>query len=657
MAWHRGVAALTLGVVLGGMPLRAQESRVEGDSTRTVVALGEGSTAGAATQAALRAAVEQAVGVFVTSQMRIENDRLIRDRVLSTSTGFVRRYEVVDSRRDSAGVTVRIAAVVALTPLREALAASGVRVPVSAQRFFRTMDEEDARRRREIEMLAALFWEDVDQPSPWDFKVAVGTPSRSGGDFDVPVTVEGRLNANYASLLRVMRSTLSAVAGPANRIGRGAPLARLDRPLPFFARSHTEVAGRSSLWVWLASPCERAPQGEPFECLWSSVSEESARFLASEAEFPDAPYRGGYVFVIGDSVFLLRSLASAMIIANYANQALVTPSYAVEIERASGPTIRFSRDLTLDLCRLAYLDHRSDLPVVDRGAHVSLGWRDYADRQPNSGVVFRPLDLPTRDTAGVWHEAYYGAGLVAAPGSAYVPLSRLTLRLPEDVMRDVASVRIVPTGTRLVNGIRAYDVAGGRTVPLTEDSPQCEGAHDGRFAPPGVASDATGSEASARTAVAPPGSVRRFPAASGVAPGRAGPAGSGAAPVAPGSLAAVYARGLAALRDSDWAMAGALLDSARADDVYRRRASLYSGIALLNLAPAADWQVRWQRDCASARRAAALWLGARDRIRAGADAIPAERNGAMRHFVEQASRAHPFRDGEQALDLAGLLCR
>ncbi|MCX6026894.1 MAG: hypothetical protein NTY23_11655 [Chloroflexi bacterium] len=183
-------------------------------------------------QAALRSAVEQGVGVFVTSQTRVENDRLIQDRILSMSTGFVRGYDVVETRQGPSGVEVRIVAVVGLTPLREALQAAGVQVRLSGRTMFAAIEQEDEKRRNEVEVLSALFWEDVDQPSAWDLQVQVGTPVRNGGFFDIPVTVTAIPNRNAEEVLLGVRRVLWSVAGPGNRTTGPVEAVTVTPPAP-----------------------------------------------------------------------------------------------------------------------------------------------------------------------------------------------------------------------------------------------------------------------------------------------------------------------------------------------------------------------------------------------------------------------------------------
>ena len=62
--------------------------------TLTVSARGIGLDQDAAKKDALINAMQQAVGSFLDSETLIENDEIIRDKILSVSDGFVKKYDV-----------------------------------------------------------------------------------------------------------------------------------------------------------------------------------------------------------------------------------------------------------------------------------------------------------------------------------------------------------------------------------------------------------------------------------------------------------------------------------------------------------------------------------------------------------------------------------
>tara|TARA_B100001939_G_scaffold168013_1_gene144887 strand:- start:1935 stop:2231 length:297 start_codon:yes stop_codon:yes gene_type:complete len=56
---------------------------------------GSGFTKGAAIQEALRSALEQSYGSFVSSKTNIKNDELINDEIVSITNGDIHKYEII----------------------------------------------------------------------------------------------------------------------------------------------------------------------------------------------------------------------------------------------------------------------------------------------------------------------------------------------------------------------------------------------------------------------------------------------------------------------------------------------------------------------------------------------------------------------------------
>jgi hypothetical protein len=80
--------------------------------TMRVVVEGAGTTPEEALRSAFRSAVRQVIGTLVDSETRIENGKLVYDRLLTHSQGYIARYEVLDEWTDGPLFHQKIAAVV-----------------------------------------------------------------------------------------------------------------------------------------------------------------------------------------------------------------------------------------------------------------------------------------------------------------------------------------------------------------------------------------------------------------------------------------------------------------------------------------------------------------------------------------------------------------
>ncbi len=70
-----------------------------------------------AVEAALRNAVEQAVGTFVSSETMVQNYEVLSDKIYSHAKGYVKHYKILETSDDGKAVTVKIKAVVSTKKL------------------------------------------------------------------------------------------------------------------------------------------------------------------------------------------------------------------------------------------------------------------------------------------------------------------------------------------------------------------------------------------------------------------------------------------------------------------------------------------------------------------------------------------------------------
>ena len=79
---------LIVSLIFVGMSISAQSV-----DDVTLVVSGDGTTKEEATHVALRSAVEQAYGVFVSANTEIMNDELVKDEIATVTSGNVKSYK------------------------------------------------------------------------------------------------------------------------------------------------------------------------------------------------------------------------------------------------------------------------------------------------------------------------------------------------------------------------------------------------------------------------------------------------------------------------------------------------------------------------------------------------------------------------------------
>ena len=66
------------------------------DKTVSLVVSGQGKTQDEAKQSALRSAIEQAFGAFISTKTEVLNDQLISDQITSVSSGNIKTYNLLN---------------------------------------------------------------------------------------------------------------------------------------------------------------------------------------------------------------------------------------------------------------------------------------------------------------------------------------------------------------------------------------------------------------------------------------------------------------------------------------------------------------------------------------------------------------------------------
>lgn len=91
-----------------------------------ITAGSEGKARDAAIEDALRKAVEQTVGTLIQSETVVQNFTLVSDKILSRSSGYVKKYDIVNESKDESTYKVTVLAVISSERIIDDLKAIGL---------------------------------------------------------------------------------------------------------------------------------------------------------------------------------------------------------------------------------------------------------------------------------------------------------------------------------------------------------------------------------------------------------------------------------------------------------------------------------------------------------------------------------------------------
>ena len=195
-------------------PAKAQE-----DKTVTLTVSGQGKTLEDAKQNALRNAIEQAFGTFISSKTEVLNDNLISDQITSISNGNIQKFEVISAVQIPAGdFSVTLTATVSVTKLIAFAESKGVAIEFKGSLLAVNIKQQILNERNEanaVKNLCQVLKKLLDKSI--DYSLTSNEPKAIGNDnenWSVPITVDAKFNSTINLFKSYLFSSLKAIALP-----------------------------------------------------------------------------------------------------------------------------------------------------------------------------------------------------------------------------------------------------------------------------------------------------------------------------------------------------------------------------------------------------------------------------------------------------------
>jgi hypothetical protein len=201
---------------------------IAGEGEKKVITSGYGKNPDEALAQALRNAVEEAVGTYMTSTTRIENDELIEDKVLSLSRGFIKDFKKLTEDKVEDEYMARVAAIITETKILETLEASGVKVEFKGGLFFQQFAAEKKQKEDEKNIVTeyiknvpdvSLFNFEMETAKPIKYNPVNNPMRRSRYDvqsdkdlYDIEIKVKISINDNYQRQYTNLKNFISEIA-------------------------------------------------------------------------------------------------------------------------------------------------------------------------------------------------------------------------------------------------------------------------------------------------------------------------------------------------------------------------------------------------------------------------------------------------------------
>lgn len=182
----------------------------------SLVVSGEGKDKEEATLKALRSAIEQAYGTFVSANTTVLNDQLVADEIVSLSSGNIQKYEYVSETQMPDGSTfVTLSATVSIDKLVSFTESKGMEAELKGGLFAMNIKKMEFDKQAEEKAVANLCKQlEAMLPTLFDYEIEVEEPKLGKGNNDVVVAfrVNAQCNDNMLNFSNTLIKNLVALS-------------------------------------------------------------------------------------------------------------------------------------------------------------------------------------------------------------------------------------------------------------------------------------------------------------------------------------------------------------------------------------------------------------------------------------------------------------
>ena len=180
-----------------------------------LIVTGEGRTKDDATKTALRSAIEQAFGTFVSSNTNILNDELVKDEIVTVSSGNIKKYSILSENEENGKWNVTVQTTISIGGLVKYVQSKGAEAELAGATFAMNVRMKELNRKNQETALRNLETQLKELFSKsFDYEVEVGEPREGNGHhpYYVPIVVTVKANKNAEACYQLYHKTLSALS-------------------------------------------------------------------------------------------------------------------------------------------------------------------------------------------------------------------------------------------------------------------------------------------------------------------------------------------------------------------------------------------------------------------------------------------------------------
>jgi hypothetical protein len=190
--------------------IHAQDS----DKTVTLTVSGTGNTLEEAKTNALRSAIEQAFGAYISSKTEILNDNLVKDEIVSVTNGNIQKFDIISQVEiPNNGYAMTLNATVSISKLTSFAQSKGVSVEIKGGLFAANIIQQELNEKAELKAVENILNTSNEiLKKSFDYSIETkGNPKLNNGKYDIPLKISIKLNKNFYEFRKYFINSLSGL--------------------------------------------------------------------------------------------------------------------------------------------------------------------------------------------------------------------------------------------------------------------------------------------------------------------------------------------------------------------------------------------------------------------------------------------------------------
>ena len=190
-----------------GLLLVPKNNNAQDDKSVVLTVSGQGNTQEEARKKALRSAIEQAFGSFISSKTEILNDNLVKDEIVSVSNGNIQKFEPISEvQLPDGGYASTLKATVSISKLTSFCEGKGVEIEFKGSLLAFNLEQQILNEKNEVNALKELnkVCRSIFNKS-FDYKVNANEPKVLNEN---NINIKLEIDANFNGNINLMRDYL-----------------------------------------------------------------------------------------------------------------------------------------------------------------------------------------------------------------------------------------------------------------------------------------------------------------------------------------------------------------------------------------------------------------------------------------------------------------